>query len=148
MEFSADGNLVARILLTLAALGYGLVTIKADFNATHATNPQWTPHARFHVVWQIASYAGVMLIALALIWLRGPNPSGRLYLAAALGFAIYGAFFVAVLARPIFAGKLYDDNGYPPFRPPLGPAHWRFDANVTAFTILSTVLIIGTLAIR
>jgi hypothetical protein len=38
MEFSADGNLLARILLTLAALGYGVVTIKADFNATHATN--------------------------------------------------------------------------------------------------------------
>ena len=121
MEFSADGNLLARILLTLAALGYGVVTIKADFNATHATNPQWTPHARFHVVWQITSYAGVMLIALALIWLRGPHPSGRLYLAAALGFAIYGAFFAAVLARPLFAGRLYDDNGYPPFRPPLGP---------------------------
>ena len=87
MEFSADGNLIARILLTLAALGYGVVTIKADFNATHATNPQWTPHARFHVVWQILSYSGVMLIALALIWLAGPHPSGRLYLAAALGFA-------------------------------------------------------------
>ena len=88
-----------------------------------------------------------MLIALALIWLRGPHPSGRLYLAAALGFAIYGAFFAAVLARPLFAGRLYDDNGYPPFRPPFGPAHWRFDANVTAFSILSTVLILGTLAI-
>ncbi len=30
----------ARILLTLAVLGYALVTIKADFNNTHATNPQ------------------------------------------------------------------------------------------------------------
>jgi hypothetical protein len=100
------------------------------------------------VVWQITSYAGVMLIALALIWLRGPHASGRLYLAAALGFAIYGAFFAAVLARPLFAGRLYDENGYPPFRPPFGPSHWRFDANVTAFSILSALLIIGTLAIR
>jgi hypothetical protein len=48
----------------------------------------------------------------------------------------------------VFSGKLYDDNGYQPFRPPLGPQHWRWDANVTAFTILSIVLIIGTLAIR
>ena len=29
----------ARILLTLTILGYALVTIKADFNKTHATNP-------------------------------------------------------------------------------------------------------------
>jgi len=29
---------LARILLTLTTLGYGLATIKADFNKTHATN--------------------------------------------------------------------------------------------------------------
>ena len=65
---------IAKILLTLTVLGYALVTIKADFNKTHATNPKWTPHARFHVVWQILSYSGVGLIALYLIWSDGPNP--------------------------------------------------------------------------
>jgi hypothetical protein len=48
---------IARIFLTLTVLGYALVTVKAVFNKTHATNPKWTPHARFHVVWQILSYA-------------------------------------------------------------------------------------------
>ena len=78
---------IAKILLTLTVLGYALVTIKADFNKTHATNPQWTPHARFHVVWQILSYSGVGLIALYLIWSDGPNPIERLYLAAAISAA-------------------------------------------------------------
>src|ERR1700694_6149178 len=119
MEFAFDGNWLARILLTLATLGYGLATIKADFNKTHATNPLWTPHARFHVVWQILSYSGVALIALALIWLKGPLPKERLYLAAALSLAVYGAFFVGVFARPVFGGTLYDDNGYAPFKPPV-----------------------------
>jgi hypothetical protein len=32
----ADGNLAARVLLTIAALGYRAATIKADFNVTHA----------------------------------------------------------------------------------------------------------------
>lgn len=148
MEWNIDGNLAARLLLTLASLGYGAVTIKADFNATHATNPAWTPHARFHVVWQITSYFGVMVIALALIWCAGPMPVARLYLAAALAFAVYGAFFVTVLARPLFAGKLYDENGYLPFRPPIGAAHWRWDVNVTAFTIITAILVAGTLAVR
>src|SRR5216683_7182153 len=106
---------IARILLTLTALGYGLATIKADFNKTHATNPRWTPHARFHVVWQILSYSGVGLIALYLIWIDGSMPLERLYLAAALSVAIYGAFFVTVFARPLFGGSLYDENGYLPF---------------------------------
>jgi hypothetical protein len=137
---------IARIFLTLTVLGYALVTIKADFNKTHATNPKWTPHARFHVVWQILSYAGVGLVALYLIWIEGPNPLERLYLAAALSAAIYGAFFAAVIARPVFGGTLYDENGYPPFRPPIGPAGWRWDVNVTAFSVLSSIMLVGVLA--
>ena len=130
---------IARILLTLTVLGYAAVTIKADFNKTHATNPKWTPHARFHVVWQILSYSGVGLIALYPIWSDGPNPIERLYLAAAISAAIYGAFFAAVVARPLFGGALYDDNGYLPFQPPIGPKTWRWDVNVTAFTVLAAL---------
>ena len=99
-------SLIAQILLTLATIGYGFITMKADFNATHATNPAWTGHARFHVVWQILSYAGIAVIALVLIWWPAPMAVERLYLAGALAAAIYGAFFVAAIARPIFAGRL------------------------------------------
>ena len=137
---------VARIFLTLTVLGYALVTIKADFNRTHATNPKWTPHARFHVVWQILSYSGIGLVALYLIWIDGPQPLERLYLAAALSAAIYGAFFAAVFARPMFGGALFDDNGYLPFRAPIGPTRWRWDVNVTAFTVLSSIMLVGVLA--
>ena len=143
-----DNNLLAKILLSLASIGYGFLTIKADFNKTHATNPLWTPHARFHVVWQVLSYTGVSLIALGLIWMNGPSQTARLYLAAALAGAVYAAFFVAVFARPLFGGTLYDSNGYLPFQPPIGPKHWRWDANVTAFTILSLVLVAGAFAVR
>src|SRR5215475_12161108 len=34
-------------------VGWGVLTVVADFNRTHATNAAWTPHARFHVVWQL-----------------------------------------------------------------------------------------------
>jgi hypothetical protein len=138
---------IAKILLTLTVLGYALVTIKADFNKTHATNPQWTPHARFHVVWQILSYSGVGLIALYLIWSDGPNPIERPYLAAAISAAIYGAFFAAVVARPLFGGALYDDNGYLPFQPPMGPKAWRWDVNVTAFAVLAAIWGAGVAAV-
>ena len=64
--------ITARILLTLAALGFSAITIMADLNKTHASNPLWTPHARFHVVWQVLSYSGIGLIALYLICAGGP----------------------------------------------------------------------------
>jgi len=138
---------LARILLTLTVLGYSLGTLKADFNKTHATNPAWTGHARFHVVWQILSYSGVGLVALYLIWAGGPLAMEHLYLAAALSVAIYGAFFSTLFARPLYKGALYDENGYPPFRPPIGPAHWRWDVNVTVFTFLSALLLAAVLAL-
>ena len=143
MESISDGHLLSRVLLTLAAIGYGFVTIKADFNRTHATNPLWTPHARFHVVWQVLSYTGIAVIALCLIWLNGPLPKERLLLAGALATAVYGAFFVTLLVRKLFGGELYDQNGYLPFRSPVGP--WLWDANVTAFSVLSAILVVGIL---
>lgn len=147
MDIAWESHLLARILLTVATLGYGLVTVKADFNATHATNPLWTPHARFHVVWQILSYSGVGLIALGLIWIAGPLETERLYLAGALAAAMYGGFFGALLARSVYGGTLYDENGYLPFASPVGPATWKWDVNVTAFTTMTIFLIAGLIAI-
>ena len=103
--------ITARILLTLAALGFSAITIVADLNKTHASNPLWTPHARFHVVWQVLSYSGIGLIALYLIWAGGPMQTERFYLAAALAVAVYGAFFGAVFSRPVYGGGLFE-QGY------------------------------------
>jgi hypothetical protein len=137
----------AQVLLTLTVVGYALVPIKADFNRTHATNPKWTPHARFHVVWQVLSYVGVGLVALYLIWMDGARPLVcRLYLAAALSAVIYGSFFAATFARPLFGGSLHDDNGYGLFTLHVGPKSRKWDANVTVFSFFSLLTLSGVLA--
>jgi hypothetical protein len=142
MDAFNDGNLLARILLTLATIGYGVVTVKADFNRTHATNPLWTPHARFHVVWQITSYMGFGLVAFALIWLPGPYRVERLYLAAAFAAVVYGAFFIALATMSVYGGRTYDDNGYQPLTMRIGRPR-LMDLNVTVFLVQSVVLLIG-----
>ena len=142
-----DYGLVARILLTLVTLVYSLGTIVADFNQTHATNPKWTPHARFHVVWQILSYSGFGLLALALLWVPGPTAMERLILVAIMAAIIYGAFFVALFAIPVFGGGVYDDNGYLPFAAPLPIIAKRWDVNITVFSVQVALLAAGSLAI-
>jgi hypothetical protein len=135
-----DRFLLARVLLSLVTIGYGLVTVKADFNRTHATNPLWTGHARFHVVWQITSYLGFGLIALALIWLPGPYALERLYLACIFAAVVYGAFFITLFSMPLYGGRAYDDNGYRPFK----AMGLMLDANVTVFSaIVSLALIVA-----
>ena len=146
MEILHDGNLIARILLALATIGYGVITVKADFNRTHATNPDWTPHARFHVVWQITSYVGFGLFAQALIWVPGPYAVERLYVAAAFAAVVYGAFFIALAAMPIYGGSTFDRNGYPPFTVSIGRPR-PMDVNVTAFSVMSVLLIAGAILI-
>jgi len=142
-----DLNLLARVLLTLATAGYAFVTILADFNKTHATNPRWTPHARFHVVWQISSYAGLGIVALALTWWPGPYATERLYLVATMAAMVYGGFFVAAITMPIYGGGAYDENGYLPFDAPVPIVARQWDLNITAFSVLAILLVAGTLSI-
>lgn len=142
-----DRILVARILFTLTTIGWAALTVVADFNKTHATNPKWTPHARFHVVWQISSYVGFGLLALALIWWPGPLPVERLYFVAAMSAMVYAAFFAALIAMPIYGGAAYDKNGYQPFKAPIPIFAKRWDANITAFSIQLLLLAAGLVAI-
>jgi hypothetical protein len=147
MDLATD-NLLARILLTLITLGYSVGPAFADFNATHATNPLWTPHARFHVVWQVLSYCGVGLIALGLIWSGGPDATMRLYLAALLAAAVYLSFFATVLLRPRYGGELTDPNGYPPFKVvQVAGRTVPLDLNVTVFCGQVVLLFLALLAI-
>lgn len=141
---SFDRILVARILLTLVTAGWSFATVIADFNKTHATNPAWTGHARFHVVWQICSYVGFGILALALIWIPGPLVTERLVLVAVMGAIVYAGFFIAAFAMPLYGGRAYDDNGYLPFPAPVPLIAKAWDVNMTAFCI-QLLLLIGAI---
>ena len=145
MDFASD-NLIARVLLTINTIGYSLVPVLADFNKTHATNPLWTPHARFHVVWQVLSYCGIGLIALFLIWTGGP---AKLWIAAALAVAMYAGFFATVFSMPRFGGGVSDTNGVPPIATvTMGGKPLALDTNVTVFCVQIALLAIALLTIR
>jgi hypothetical protein len=142
-----DHLLLARILFTLMTIGFTVGPAVADFNKTHATNPKWTPHARFHVVWQVSSQIGFGVLCLALIWWPGPSATERLWLAAAIGAILYAAFFTALALMPLYGGRAYDDNGYQPFKAPVRFIADRWDANITAFSIQLILLAGGIVAI-
>jgi hypothetical protein len=148
MEFATD-SLVPRVLLTLNTLGYSLGPAIADFNRTHATNPLWTPHARFHVVWQVLSYCGIGLISLALIWVGGPMATLPLWFAVALAVAVYAGFFATLFSMPRFGGSVADPNGVPPLATVnFGRKAVAFDTNVTVFCVQVVMLVVAALTIR
>jgi hypothetical protein len=142
-----DHILLARILFTLTTAGYSAVTVIADFNNTHATNPKWLPHARFHVVWQISSYIGFGLLALGLLWWPGPLALERLYLVAVMSVIVYAAFFAALVTMPLYGGTAYDVNGYQPFNAPVPIIAKKWDANITVFSIQVVLLAAGIVTV-
>jgi hypothetical protein len=75
---------IARGLLALLCGTQGVATLAIDLNRSHASNPQWPGHARFHLVWQVISYALLSLLEVALVLVAGPYREQRFYLAAIL----------------------------------------------------------------
>jgi hypothetical protein len=150
VRFAIDHILIARILFTLTTLGWSLGTILADFNKTHATNPQWTGHARFHVVWQVFGYAGFGLLCLALLWLPGRPGAfaeGRIWLAAIINVIVFASFYLALFTMPAYGGKVFDKNGYKPFPAPVPLIAKKWDTNIMVFSIQVLLMVAGFVAL-
>lgn len=142
--------LFAKILLTIITLGYSAIPTLFDFNKTHVTNPSWTGHARYHVVWQVSTFNCLAILALFLIWTAGTDTS-QLWIPALLALFAYGGFWVALLTRPMYQGVLQDEvNGVPEFHYNIFGWKFSIDANVSLFTPLTlftlvTIWILTTL---
>ena len=63
-----ESSYISKILLTLICIGFGTITPLIDFNESHATNPLWTGHARFHLVWQVNAIILTAILSLIMMW--------------------------------------------------------------------------------
>ena len=145
METAFEQNLVPRIIISVMAAAIAIGPMFADFNKTHATNPLWPPHARFHVVWQVLMQMGVSLVVLALIWRDSADYVFHLYMGAALIYVWLFTFFATLASMKLFEGALRDVNGIEPFRFKFGANVLEVDTNlfgVCLFTIVNTVAVL------
>jgi len=143
MESLFEQNLVARVLLTLLAVLLCIGPAKADFNATHATNPLWPGHARFHVVWQVITNSTNTLVMLVLIWVPVVQYDLQLKLVSLLVAIILGSFYVTLACMRLFEGTLADPNGIKPFVFKFPGRTVKVDTNLFGFSVLSVVLVIA-----
>jgi hypothetical protein len=109
-----DARLTARGLLTLYCVLQGIGPLAIDLNRTHAANPLWTSHARFHVVWQSLSQLLICICACVLIWWPQPADLQRFYSVVSLMTASLFSFLFAFFCRKLYGGSLSDHNGIRP----------------------------------
>lgn len=141
MDLVYDQNLVSRLLFSFVAIAIAVGPMIADFNATHATNPLWPPHARFHVVWQVLQQTSASGVVLFLLWTRSPAYVLQVHVAAAILYLWAATFFVALGSMGLFGGALRDVNGIEPFRfPKPGGGVLEVDTNLFGAVLLSGLL--------
>jgi len=138
--------LVARWIVTAIAAGQGIMPVFIDLNRTHATNPLWPGHARFHLVQQVFTLLPAAVIEVALLWWPGRAMHGRFYLAALLIATSLVGFLVATTGRPFYAGALHDSNGIQPMRVRVGTRLIEFDMNL-AIVAVAAVLLVGAVVL-
>ena len=144
MELMYNENFLPRILMTITAIVLAVGPAIADFNKTHATNPLWPPHARFHVVWQVTTNSSLCVLMLYILW----NPlvaqyNLQLILVALMQAAILAPLYSTMACMGLFGGALKDVNGIRPFELNIGGKVYLLDTNVVGFTTISVVLIIA-----
>lgn len=133
---------VARLVVAAVAAGQGVVPLFVDLNRTHASNPIWPGHARFHLVQQVFTLLPAAAVEVALIWWPGPAMRQRFYLGALLAGTSLAGFLIAVVTRKLYGGTLHDPNGIRPVALHIGSHEVVFDLNVP-IVIAAAVLLIG-----
>ncbi len=123
-------QVIARDLLASPCFVQGLATLAIDLNRTHATNSDWPGHARFHLVWQAATYAWLALFEIVLVLANGPFQEQRLYLAAILAGIPMLSFFAALIWLRKYRGALSDPNGIRPVIIAARGSVFRIDLNL------------------
>ena len=122
---------MAKLLITLATLFYGIVPLLADLNETHLLNPNWMPHAKLHLAWLLGTNSLLALYSMYLIWIRS------LIIQAGLigGFVMLG-FWIAAVFKNSYGGLFVDPNIDAPTILGLNP-------NVFAFMFVTIFLVAG-----
>ena len=130
--------ITGKILITVSAIIYGFVPLLVDLNKTHATNPLWTGHSRFHVVWQVMITFFIALLSLYFLWIK-QHEVENILISFLLGLSVLGSFFINVILMRFYKGTLSDQNGV--------SKTFNINPNLLGFAIAIVMLILGVLLI-
>ena len=123
---------ISKVLLTLTCVGFGTLTPLIDFNESHATNPLWTGHARFHLVWQVNAMIITAVLSIALLWFFYSFSNHLIVIL--LNYLWIFSFYATVSGLKFFDGELNDINGVPPVFIKILGRKYEIDRNIQAIT--------------
>ena len=127
-----DNILIARVILSALCLALAVIAPLIDFNESHATNPLWTGHARFHLVWQVNAMIITAILSLVMLWAYYSFSNHLIVIL--LNFLWIISFYASVLGMKLYDGELNDINGVPPVLIKILGREYEIDRNIQAIT--------------
>ncbi len=93
--------MIKKIAITFSIILYAFVVPYLDINETHVWNPDWTPHARIHEVWQLITNSSIGLLCLWLVWYKK-----EVQLSTLLSLIVMGSFLLAFFLKDGYDGSM------------------------------------------
>ena len=124
-----------HLLLSLASGSLAIVVPLVDLNASHLLHPDWSMHARFHVLWAVLVFSMMGWYSLYLLWLSPWTIMTRIRIVMVMMLIINSAFLATTALRSFYGGALADEHGGVPSL----PNGW--DPNLTV--VIATLLLLS-----
>jgi hypothetical protein len=99
----------SQLFLTVPAVSTIVGPMGADLNATHAFNPAWTPHARFHNIVGVGNNVASGMLALWLLW-RPPAGSRERDIAVKVATLLPALAWLPFFAAAAVPGAAPEDD--------------------------------------
>lgn len=93
--------MIKKIAITFSVILYAIVVPFLDINETHVWNPDWTPHARIHEVWQLIANSSIGVLCLWLVWYKK-----EVQLSTLLSIIVMGGFLLAFFLKDGYGGSM------------------------------------------
>ena len=90
-----------KFAITFSIILYAIVVPILEVNETHVLNPDWTPHARIHEVWQLITNSSIGILCLWLVWFKKETNASAL-----LSLLITGGFLLAYILKDSYGGSM------------------------------------------
>ncbi len=92
---------IQQYSITFAVMLYAVAVPILEINQTHVFNPDWTPHAKIHEVWQLITNTAIGMLCLYLVWVKK-----QLKTSAILSIMVTGGFLLAYTIKHLYGGSM------------------------------------------